>query len=128
MTDQKMEVWDVWYPKAGATGLSFARGRIAAGAQVMLIHAAPPVLTVVVRLDNGQVVATGEDLESTDDTPITRMTRRNEQIERTDIWPIQSDIGHLVLLAGGEVGVLKQWWHAADQSEWRWQLELYNHR
>jgi len=128
MAAQPMEVWDLWYPKAGATGIAFARGRIADSTQVMLVHAAPPVLTVTVRQDDNQLVAMGKDLASTDDTPITRLVRREDQIIRQDIWPTLDDIDHLVLLPGGEVGVLKQWWHAADHSEWRWQIELYNHR
>ena len=127
MAQQKIEEWDLWYPKAAATGLAFARGRIA-GAQLLLVHAAPPVLTVTVRDGTGRVVARGNDLEATDDTPIARLTRRGDQVERADIWPGVDDIGQLVLLPGGEVGTLTQWWHADDRSEWRWQIELYNHR
>jgi hypothetical protein len=121
------EVWDVWYPKAGATGIPFGRGRIS-GAVVLLVHAAPPVLTVTVQGDDGHVLAEGKDLAQTADTPMTRLTRLDTSIEREDIWPDAADLGCLVLLAGGEVGKLLQWWHAADHSEWRWQIELYNHR
>ncbi|MEZ4726233.1 MAG: hypothetical protein R3E79_03755 [Caldilineaceae bacterium] len=128
MAEQQTETWDLWYPKAAATGLPFARGRVDAGAMVMLVHAAPPVLTATVRTDKEQMVARGKDLEMTADTPITRLTRRGDQIEREDIWPDAADLGHLVILPGGEVGVLKAWWHAADHSEWRWQIELYNHK
>jgi hypothetical protein len=127
MPDQPTQEWDLWYPKAAATGLPFARGRIA-GAEVILVHAAPPVLTVTVRDSAGRVIATGSDLEATDDTPIARLTRRGDRVERVDIWPDEQAIGQLVLLPGGEVGTLKQWWHADDYSEWRWQIELYNHR
>jgi len=42
------------------------------------------------------------------------------------VWPSQDDIGRPVLLPGGEVGILKAWWHADDYKEWRWQIELYN--
>jgi hypothetical protein len=127
MAQQTTEEWDLWYPKAAATGLPFARGRIA-GTSVLLVHAAPPVLTVTVRDGAGRVVATGIDLEATGDTPIARLTRRGDQVERADIWPGADDIDRLVLLPGGEAGTLKQWWHADDRSEWRWQIELYNHR
>ncbi|HSH77544.1 MAG TPA: hypothetical protein VLA19_03320 [Herpetosiphonaceae bacterium] len=41
---------------------------------VMLVHAAPPVLTVTARSGDGRVLAEGNDLEQTDDTPITRLT------------------------------------------------------
>lgn len=121
-----MQTWDLWYPKAAATGMPFARGRID-GAEIMLVHAAPPVLTVTV-YDDDRPLAHSRDLEATDDTPITRLTRRGDQIEREDIWPGEEDIGRLVLLPGGEVGTLTQWWHADDHSSWRWQVEFYNHR
>ncbi len=93
----------------------------------MLVHAAPPVLTVTVRHD-GRVLAEGKDLEATYETPITRLTRRGDRIEREDIWPGDEELGRLVLLPGGEVGTLKQWWNAEDHSEWRWRVEFYNHR
>lgn len=127
MADKSTHDWEVWYPKAGATGLPFARGRVDP-TDVMLIHAAPPVLSVTVRDQDGRVLAEGTNLEATDDTPMLRLTRRGDTIKREDIWPGTADLGTLVLLAGGEVGILTSWWHADDHSEWRWQIELYNHR
>ncbi|GAC1654800.1 MAG: hypothetical protein NVS4B6_31290 [Mycobacterium sp.] len=127
MVTSPWEEWDLWYPKAAANGLPFARGRLQT-AQVLLVHAAPPQLTVTVRTADGELLAQGTDLVQTDDTPMTRLTRNGERIERVDIWPGAADLGRPVLLAGGEVGVLKQWWHATDHAEWRWQIELYNHR
>jgi hypothetical protein len=126
MADKQMQTWDLWYPQAAATGLPFARGRID-GAEVLLVHAAPKVLEVKV-YEGDTLVAQGKELEASDDTPITRLTRRGDRIEREDIWPQASDIGTLVLLPGGEAGRLVQWWHAPDQSEWRWRIELYNKR
>lgn len=128
MEEQRTETWDLWYPKAGATGLPFGRGRIAAGAAVMLVHAAPEVLTVTVRDHDERVIAEGKDLQLTEETPITRLSRRGERITRQDIWPGEGEIGRLVLLPGGEVGTLVEWWHAEDKSEWRWRVELYNRR
>ena len=26
------------------------------------------------------------------------------------------------------IGMCGAWWNAADASEWRWQVEFYNHR
>lgn len=127
MAEKKTEDWDVWYPKAAATGISFARGRVDS-VEVMLLHSAPPVLTVSVRGADGSLIAEGKDLEQTDDTPITRLTRRGDRIEREDIWPEDQDIGQIILLPGGEAGKLLSWWNAPDQSEWRWQVEFYNHR
>ncbi|NLG98984.1 MAG: hypothetical protein GX491_16630 [Chloroflexi bacterium] len=122
-----MEIWDLWYPKAGATGVSFARSSIDP-ADVVLVHAAPEYLTVTVRGPDGSVRAEGKDLPVTADTPITRLRCTGGKIEREDIWPTEEDIGRVVLLPGGEAGILLNWWNAADHSEWRWQVEFYNHR
>lgn len=128
MAEQPTETWDLWYPKGGATGISFARGRVDAGVATMLVHAAPEYLTVTVYDQDGKALAAGKDLETMQDTPICRLTRRGDAITREDIWPGETDLETLVILPGGEVGTLKQWWHADDCSEWRWQIELYNHR
>jgi hypothetical protein len=122
-----LQIWDLWYPQAGATGVSFARGRLDA-TDVVLVHAAPPTLTVEVRTDSGHRLAYAQDLAQTADRPMARLTVQGEQITREDLWPTQEDIGRLVILPGGEVGKLISWWNAEDGSEWRWQIEFYNHR
>jgi hypothetical protein len=127
MSESQLERWDIWYPKAGATGLSFARGRLDATPS-LLIHAAPPVLTITIYSEDGSRLARGIDLTATDETPITRLSRNGDKVHREDIWPTDADLGYPVMLPGGEVGILKQWWNAPDHSEWRWQIELYNHR
>lgn len=122
-----VQIWDLWYPKAAATGVAFARGRLDA-TDVLLVHAPPPELTVEVRDDDGARIAFSKDLESTDDTPMARLSRDGAEITREDIWPADGDIGRPVILPGGEVGILTMWWNADDHSEWRWQVEYYNHR
>lgn len=119
--------WDLWFPYAAATGLPFARGRLDA-TRTLLVHAAPPALTVIVRDAEGRTLASGQDLEATADTPIARLRVDEPHVTREDIWPGEADLGCPVILPGGEVGVLTAWWHADDQSEWRWQIELYNRR
>ncbi|HLO30346.1 MAG TPA: hypothetical protein VK249_14475 [Anaerolineales bacterium] len=123
----QLQIWDLWYPQAAATGVSFARGRLDA-TQVLLVHAAPPMLTVEVRSDDGKRLAFAQDLPQTADRPMARLTLQGEHITREDLWPTQEDIGQLVILPGGEVGRLLSWWNAEDGSEWRWQIEFYNHR
>ena len=120
-----METWDLWYPKAAATGLPFARGRLDP-TSVLLVHAAPDFLTVEVRDDEGRLIAAARDLERTLESPICRLTREGDNITREDIWPGENDIGLLVLLPGGEVGILQEWWNAEDRKEWRWRVEFYN--
>lgn len=65
---------------------------------------------------------------ATEDTPMARLLLDGVRILREDVWPTQEDLGSVVLLPGGEAGVLREWWHAADRSAWRWQLELSNQR
>jgi hypothetical protein len=125
--DRPIEVWDVWYPDAGARGLSFAQGRLRA-TDVLWLHAAPEVVRVEVRDDEGRRLAFADQLQRAAETPMSRLTRRGSTLERTDRWPAEADLGSPVMLPGGEVGVLVSWWNSEDQQQWRWQLEFYNRR
>lgn len=128
-TQDALQLWDLWYPQAGATGVPFARGRLDA-VTILWVHAPPPVLTVEIRSAKGSRLAQGVDLPQTADRPMAQLKRRGGRIMREDRWPTAKDIGigQFVILPGGEVGQLMQWWHAKDGSEWRWQIEFYNHR
>jgi hypothetical protein len=127
MTQGDHQIWDLWYPDAAAQGLPFARGRLAA-TDILLVHAAPDTLDVAVRGDDGRVLAQGRGLVRTAERPIARLIVHDGQIAREDLWPADDDFGRPVILPGGEVGILLGWWNAADGSEWRWQVEFYNHR
>jgi hypothetical protein len=127
MAQQEQYLWDIWISDVGATGISFARGRTAV-ASSLLVHAAPQTFNVEVRDSAGRVIAKGENLVRTFDSPMTRLRIQNGSITREDIWPVESDNGSLVLLAGGEVGTLQRWWNDEDHQQWRWSLEFYNHR
>ncbi|MEX2225196.1 MAG: hypothetical protein WEB52_01955 [Dehalococcoidia bacterium] len=123
-----LETWDVWYPDAAAAGLSFALGCMER-ADAIMIHAAPNSLRIEVRDEAGERVAFVDRLKREGrHFPMTRIRRRGETLVREDEWPQDEDIGRPVLLPGGEVGILKQWWNAEDGSEWRWTVEFYNHR
>ena len=125
-----IELWDLWFPHSGATGLSFARCRVGAdaAAERVLVHAAPPALDVTVRDEHGAVVAEGHGLKRHAPGPMSLLIRDGATIRLEDHWPDQDDLGLLVLLPGGEAGILTSWWHAPDRSAWRWHLELSNHR
>jgi hypothetical protein len=125
MTD---EIWDLWFPSAGATGVSFARARVdgAAAGDRILVHAAPPSLSVEVRGDDGALVACGDDLERGAPGPITFLLREGDRIRLEDGWPTDDDLGRVVILPGGEAGILRSWWHAEDRRSWRWQVEFSN--
>jgi hypothetical protein len=107
--------------------MPFARGRLAA-TDVLLVHAAPDTLDVVVRGDDSEMLAQGNGLARTAERPMARLTVSDGRIAREDLWPVDDDIGRPVILPGGEVGILLAWWNADDGSEWRWRVEFYNHR
>ena len=123
------EQWDLWFPNAAATGLSFARCRVAADAAGgrVLVHAAPRQLEVVVRNDHGDLLAQGHRLRRGAPGPMSLLVRDGATIHLQDHWPTHHDLGTLVLLPGGEAGILTSWWHAPDHTQWRWTLELSNH-
>jgi len=123
-----LETWDLWFPGAAATGLPFARAKMDP-ADVVLVHAAPRSLTIEVRDERGARLAFGERVDRAGAYfPMTRLRRVGEGFAREDGWPGEEDIGRPVILPGGEVGILKSWWNAADGSEWRWTVEFYNRR
>ena len=122
-----METWELWFPAAAANGLLVARARIDP-CEVLWAHAMPEVLAVAVRAGEDRIVARGEELRRDGSyLPMTRLERIGGTIEREDRWPTEPDLGSLVILPGGEVGTLTSWWNAEDGTEWRWQVELYNH-
>lgn len=124
----EMQTWEIWYPEAAANGLLVARGRLDATTSLWL-HAAPPTLAVTVRDAADRPVAGGEGLaRAGEQLPMTRLWIDGGAVRREDRWPTDADLGGLVILPGGEVGVLTAWWHAADGSAWRWSVEFYNHR
>jgi hypothetical protein len=123
----ELEYWEVWYPRAAATGVLIARGAIAP-TDTLIVHAAPDVIMVEVSDSHGIRLAYAADLERTQWTPMSRLRRSGGSVTRGDIWPAQRDIGMPVMLPGGEVGVLQAWWNAEDKMEWRWQVEFYNSR
>jgi hypothetical protein len=123
-----IEIWDLWFPGPGATGLPFARSRISGkdAGDRLLVHAAPAKLQVTVRDPTGKVIATGDGLERHQPGPMSFLNRRGSTITLEDGWPTEADIGRVVLMPGGEAGILKTWWSADDRKEWRWQVEFYN--
>ena len=108
--------------------MPFARGRLDP-TDVLYVHAAPEALTVEIRADDGRLPARGQDLARTtrEGVPITKLKRLGDKIVREDLWMTEADVDKPVILPGGEVGIIKSWWHAPDHREWRWHVEFYNH-
>lgn len=124
----RLQTWELWVPGAGATGLLFARARIDP-AESVWVHAAPATLAVTVRDHLDERIARETSLErSGERLPMTRLSIAGSGLTRDDRWPDARAVGEVVLLHGGEAGVLSGWWNAEDGSEWRWQLEFYNRR
>jgi hypothetical protein len=75
------------------------------------------------------VIARGEGLKRVGlKYPMTRLAIVGDRVTREDRFPTAADLGGLVILPGGEAGMLIAWWNAEDGSEWRWRIELYNHK
>ena len=123
-----LQTWELYYPEAAATGIEVARARIDP-AEVVWLHAAPPVLAVTVRQGDDRVLARGASLRRDGpQIPMTRLEWRGTTVTRQDRWPTDADLGTIVILPGGEAGVLKSWWNAPDGSAWRWTVEFSNRR
>lgn len=121
------QIWDLWLPGPGSQGLSFARGRCEA-TDVLLVHAAPEQLSVDVFTEQGVLLARTNNLPRTSDAPMAKLQRYGNQIGRLELWPTEAEYGLPVILVGGEIGLLRSWWNDPQQQEWRWSIELYNHR
>ena len=61
-------------------------------------------------------------LETLGDHPVTLV--RMEECSREDVWPDERHLGLPMLLPGGEVGRLRDFEHADDDSSWRYVLEF----
>lgn len=128
MVLDQVQTWELWYPGAGATGLPIARARIDP-AEVVWAHSMPGKVSVTVRHGDDRVVARGEGLARDGRyLPMTRLTIAADAVSREDRWPNDDDLGAVVILPGGEAGILTAWWNADDGTAWRWSVEFSNRR
>jgi hypothetical protein len=123
-----LHTWELWYPGSGATGLPIARARIDP-VDAVWAHSLPRKVSVTVRQGDDRVLARGEGLTRGGRfVPMTRLYLDGETVTRQDRWPTEGDLGEIVILPGGEAGVLTAWWNAGDGSAWRWSVEFSNRR
>ncbi len=120
-------VWELRNPDGAMLGVEWARGRSEAREEI-IAHSLPERVDVVVRDDQGTVVAKGDELTGDQPTPMARLRITEGTVTRESIWPTDVDLGALVILPGGEIAELKSWWNADDGGEWRWQVEFHNQR
>jgi len=119
--------WSIRSSDGGMNGLEFCRCLTAGGHERVLVHAAPAKASVEVIADDGTVVARGEAERKDDYSPMTLLELAGGTVRRFEVWPDDTLLGTVVLLAGGEAATLTAWEHAADRSWWRWSVELSNH-
>ena len=94
----------------------------------MLVHAPPPLLEATIRhAGDGKTRAQGR-LERTGEGPMVHVVREGSRLVLDDRWPTQDDLGLVVVLPGGEAGILTAWENADDLSWWRWSVEFANSR
>lgn len=119
--------WDIRSSDGGMNGLEFARATTAGGFERVLVHAAPGSMAVTITDSADRVVARADLHRNGDYSPMTLLERDGSALSRREVWPSEELYGLPVLLAGGEVGVLRSWEHAVDRSWWRWTVEFANH-
>jgi hypothetical protein len=120
--------WDIWSADDGVLGTSFAHGWLEP-TDTLIVYDAPDTLDVQLRDGDGNIVASGDDLARSMDSPMTRLRIRGKKIVRDEIWPqAASDSGYQVLLQGGKVGTLKKCSSDDDHQEWHLDIEFSYHR
>jgi hypothetical protein len=120
--------WSIRTRDGAMNGLEFCRCTTAGDFTSVLVHAAPARASIEVMADDGQLVARGDMDRRAEYSPMTLVELIEGEVRRTEIWPGEEHLGLVVLLAGGEAGVLRAWEHADDHSWWRWSLEFSNHK
>jgi len=121
-------MWTIRSNDGGMNGLEFARATTAGDLRRILVHAAPAQLSIEVWTEADELVVRGDAERVGDYSPMTLVDLAGDGIRRAEIWPGEDELDLPVFLAGGEVGVLKEWHHAPDRSWWRWQVEFANHK
>jgi hypothetical protein len=119
--------WIIRARDAAMNGLEFACCTTAGGFTRVLIHAAPAHASVELTGDDGRRLARSDVDREGDYSPMTLLELDGERFRRREIWPDETHHGLPVLLAGGEVGILRQWRHSDDHSWWQWSVEFSNH-
>jgi hypothetical protein len=119
--------WTVRSSDGGMNGLEFTRATTAGGFTRVLIHAAPAHAQLEIRDEDDHRLAGGDLERDGDYSPMTLVEILGDRVQRREVWPDEGFYGTPVLLAGGEVGILRGWQHAEDRSWWRWSVEFSNH-
>lgn len=119
-------VWTIRTANGGATGLEFAQAPVEARHRTVLVHALPTTTDVDVTSNGSRLVAMGRALLATSATPMTRLTIEGLRITRADLWPMESDLGSIVVRHSGGAGELQSWATAEEKRapRWTWSLQF----
>lgn len=120
-------LWQIRSRDGAMNGLEFARCTTAGDFSRVLVHAAPAQAAVEISADDGTPVARADADRVGDYSPMTLLEIGDGDLRRSEVWPTEEHLGLPVLLAGGEVGILRSWEHADDRTWWRWTVEFSNH-
>jgi hypothetical protein len=120
--------WEIWNADDGVLGTSFAHSWLEP-TDTLIVYDAPDTFDVQLRDSDGNIIASGDDLARSTNSPMTRLRVRGKKIVRDEIWPqAATDSGYQVLLQGGKVGILKKCSSDADHQEWHLDIEFSYHR
>lgn len=119
--------WSIRSRDGAMNGLEFTRATTAGGFTRVLVHAAPGTAEVEIRAEDDRLVARADLDREGEYSPMTLLELDAGELHREEIWPDDSLLGLVVLIAGGEAGVLQRWEHSPDRSWWRWVVEFSNH-
>ena len=114
--------WSIRSRDGGMNGLEFSRCTTAGGLRKVLVHAAPARASVEVVDDGDRVVVRGDADRDGEYSPMTLLELDGDTARRQEVWPDDELYGLPVILAGGEVGLLRAWEHSDDRSWWRSQV------
>lgn len=120
-------MWTIRSRDGAMNGLEFARATTASGFTHVLVHAAPSQAAIEIADDEGRRILRTDADRTGNYSPMTLLELSGGTMRRNEIWPTEAHYGLIVLLSGGEVGVLQHWEHAPDHSWWRWSVEFSNH-
>jgi hypothetical protein len=124
---KEQQRWDIWVADEKIMGTSFAYGWLEP-TDSLIVYEAPDTMDVQLRDSDGTILASGDDLARSAETPLTRLRVRGKKIVRDERWPHEVESGALVLLQGGKVGILKKCSSDDDYQEWHLDIEFSYHR
>jgi hypothetical protein len=118
--------WELRNPDGGMNGLEFANATTASGQSTILVHSAPSKLDVEVRTEDGELVAEGKVEHEGEESPMSVLRLDGDKLSMRGEWLTDEHLDLVVILPGGEAGILKSWEHADDHSWWKWTVEFSN--